>query len=122
MKNKKTLPKAIKKMVKAVLLDTVERNKRLRNGSGTAFDELASDVISKAKENACPDIDDINVRRAIEERMIFSLMEGIPYAKMGECFCGENKFYHYRRQFTKEIAANMGFWKDSEKDKTERRC
>ncbi len=42
------------------------------------------------------DIADDRIRTELLRKVIDSLTEEIPYCYMGECWCGENKFYQYR--------------------------
>ena len=66
-------------------------------------------AVEEAKAAVGQDIPDPDRRRALGERVLFSLSESIPYSRMGECFCCENKFYSYRREFCLAVAKRMRF-------------
>ena len=109
METENKLAPDVKYLVEALLRGAGERRLRLARGCGSAFDREAQLAIDEAKAAVGGDIADPNVRRALGERVLFSLSERIPYAKMGECFCCENKFYGYRRDFCLAVAKRLRF-------------
>ncbi len=106
---KQALPRDIRRVVEVLLQGMGEIKLRVVRGEGSLFDRMAIRAVEEAKTSVCRDVQDPAVRRALSERVLFSVSERIPYSHMGECFCCENRFYSYRRELCLAVAKKMEF-------------
>ena len=54
------------------------------------------------------DISDEAARKRLQNKVFDSVSRHIPYEYMGECNCGRQKFYEYRRELCRRVAEEMG--------------
>ena len=111
---KAPLPRDLKQLTLAVIRGYETRKQRY-SSTGLSFDEHLIRAVEQAMLTVGTDIADDRIRTELLRKVIDSLTEEIPYCYMGECWCGENKFYQYRRDFCREVAYNLGALKRPEK-------
>ncbi len=104
---KPPLPCDLKRLALAVIRGYEPRKQRCLS-TGLAFDEHLTRAVEQAMLTVGTDIADDKIRAELRKKVVDSLTEEIPYCYMGECWCGENKFYQYRRDFCREVAYNLG--------------
>lgn len=107
-----SLPKDIRKVALAVVRGHELRKARLHK-SGTPFDEEAVKAVEKATEEICQDIPDEEIRKQVQKKVLDSIVQCTHFFNMGECYCGRDKFYHYRGELLFFVAEDLHFIKRS---------
>lgn len=95
-------------IVKAVMRDTEEREKRKAAGKMTKFDHLVESAIGKAKKELRLPTDRNDVREIMIGKICESLEHVKPWEHLGETCLGRRGFYEYRSTFIWYVAKNMG--------------
>ncbi len=76
--------------------------------SGLEFDGRAVAAVCAAISSIGGDISDDAARKRLQNKVFDSVSRHIPYEYMGECNCGRQKFYEYRRELCRRVAEEMG--------------
>lgn len=105
------------KVVKAVMRDTENRERRKEAGESTPFDRSAEKAISKAKELIELPADHEDIRELMLAKICENLEKAIPWEYLGETYLGRRAFYEYRFAFVRIVAGEMGMARQDSKKK-----
>ena len=107
MNRKKTLPDDVKRLCVEFIRSYEVRKKRYPE-SLLYFDRRAMNAVKKAFDELGSDIADPKIQKEIQKKVYESVAKRTPYRYLGETYCGESKFYKYRKEVFISIAENMG--------------
>ena len=94
-------------IVNEIIKGHCARKTRFRK-SGLEFDGRALAAVCAAISSIGADISDDTARARLQNKVFDSVSRHIPYEYMGECNCGRQKFYEYRRELCRRVAEEMG--------------
>ena len=113
MENKKAkkrtrgpLPRDVCQMANEIIRGYDARKARFQV-SGLEFDRRAIAAVRAAMSSIGADISDESAREHIQSKVFDSACRKIPYEYMGDCYCGRQKFYRYRRELCRRVAEEM---------------
>lgn len=101
------LPRDVCRVVNEIIRGNGARKTRFSQ-SGLEFDRRAIAAVYVAMNSIGEDIPDDTARKCLQNRVMDSVSGHIPYEHMGECYCGRQKFYDYRRELCRRVAKEMG--------------
>lgn len=93
-------------MARCIIQNNEKRKTRIKNNKASEFDIMAADVIKAALCASCSNIENIQVRRQMQEQIYKSIVFNVPYEHL-EVLCGRRQFYEYRMEFTTKVAYAM---------------
>ena len=101
------LPCDVGRIVNEIIKGPCARKPRFCK-SGLEFDGRAVAAVCAAINSIGGDISDDAARKRLQNKVFDSVSRHIPYEYMGECNCGRQKFYEYRRELCRRVAEEMG--------------
>lgn len=106
MQIKEPLPRDVCRIANEIIRGHGARKARFLK-SGLEFDRRAIAAVYAAMNSIGKDISDENMRKHLQKNVLESVGEHIPYEHLGECYCGRQKFYDYRRELCRRVAEEM---------------
>ena len=97
----------IKAVARSIIQGNEKRKKRIKTGKASAFDVKAADIVEDALCSSCQNIESIQARRQMQERIYESIVYNTPYEYIADALCGRRQFYEYRTEFITRIAQAM---------------
>ena len=79
-------------------------------GENTDFVCFLEKLIGESLAKVSTDFSDGRARLFFQEQLLVSAEKKVPYRYLGECYCGENKFYILRREFYTLVAKGLGIF------------
>lgn len=102
----KELDADIKAIARSIIQGNERRKKRIRTGQASAFDKQAAQVVENALRETCGNVESVQVRRQMQEKIYKSVVYNTPYEYI-DALCGRRQFYEYRLEFIKRVASAM---------------
>lgn len=97
----------IKTVARSIIQGNEVRKKRIKAGRASAFDIMAAAVVEGALFASCQNIDSIQARRGMQDRIYKSIVFNMPYEYITGILCGRRQFYEYRTEFITRVAQAM---------------
>lgn len=97
----------IKTVARSIIQGNEARKKRIKAGRASAFDIMAAAVVEGALCASCQNIDSIQARRGMQDRIYKSIVFNMPYEYITGILCGRRQFYEYRTEFITRVAQAM---------------
>ena len=97
----------IKAVARSIIQGNEKRKKRIRAGKGSAFDGMAAAVVEDALRSCCRNIESIQARKLMQEKIYKSIVYNTPYEYIADALCGRRQFYEYRTEFITRVAQAM---------------
>ena len=97
----------IKAVVRSIIQGNEKRKKRIRVGKASAFDSVAIAVVEDALHSSCQNIESVQARRQMQEKIYKSIVFNTPYEYIADALCGRRQFYEYRTEFITRVAQAM---------------
>lgn len=98
------LDKNTKTIVRAIMRDQRQRERRRNTKQYTAFDKRADEAVKYAKRNIRLCGFEDKARNRIIDKICQSLQDNTPWELLGETYCGRRLFYEYRNEFCYHVA------------------
>lgn len=97
----------VKAVARSIIQGNEKRKRRIRTGNASRFDAAAVAAVETALRSSCMDIDGIQPRRQMQEKIYKSIVNNIPYEYIADALCGRRQFYGYRTEFITRVAQAM---------------
>lgn len=97
----------IKTIARSIIQGNEKRKKRIRTGRVSAFDEKAAAIVEDALRASCGNIEGIQARRQMQDKIYKSVVYNTPYEYIADAVCGRRQFYEYRTEFITLVAQAM---------------
>lgn len=98
----------IKAIARSIIQGNEKRKKRIGTKKASAFDIKAAAVVEDALHGSCGNIESIQARRQIQDKIYKSIVYNTPYEYIADALCGRRQFYEYRTEFIMLVAQAMG--------------
>lgn len=103
----KKLDADIKTIARNIIQGNEKRKKRIRAEKASYFDLTAAKVVEDALRLSCQNIEDIQARRKMQEKIYKSIVYNEAYEYIADLPCGRRQFYEYRTEFITRVAQKM---------------
>ncbi len=100
------LPRDVCRLANDIICGHNARKARFQT-SGLEFDRRAIAAVYAAMSSIGEDVSDAAARKHLQGKVFDSACRQIPYEYMGDCYCGRQKFYRYRRELCRRVAEEM---------------
>jgi len=100
------LPRDVCRVANEIICGHTARKARFQ-ASGLEFDRRAIAAVCAAMRSIGEDVSDEAAREHIQNKVFDSACRKIPYEYMGDCYCGRQKFYRYRKELCQRVAEEM---------------
>lgn len=97
----------VKVIARSIIQGNEKRKKRIRTKKASAFDIKAAAIVEDALCGSCGNIESIQARRQIQEKIYRSIVYNTPYEYIADALCGRRQFYEYRTEFITLVARAM---------------
>ena len=97
----------IKTVAKSIIQGNEKRKKRIKDGTASAFDIKAVEIVANALGETCENIASSRARKQMQEKIYKSILYNQPYEYIADVCCGRRQFYNYRIEFIERVAAEM---------------
>lgn len=104
---RKGLDADIKAVARSIIQGNEKREKRMKADMASQFDIKAAAVVKSALCASCHNIQYIQAREQMQEKIYKSIIYNKPYEYMEDVFCGRRQFYEYRNEFIRKVAEEM---------------